>query len=378
MKQYLTIVAATLLLMTGCDRGLNRPGAKGDCPIRFEVSSVEALTRASHAVNSESALQGVSVGVFASYTGKLTYENTTVSPDYMYNQEVKYTAGHWDYTPVKLWPNDANDYVSFFAYAPYEAAPEEGSATGIIGMSRSVDLGDPWINFRLPEFENQVDLLYGQHRSVEGGTVKYTSWLDQQKYNWGEEPMCFVLKHALACIGDGVSVRMSDALYDEMHGRVDITFNSITITYRNLATKARLVLRSADTPNWKEIISGELTCSRTYNSAPISGAKFSKTADANPAAITLDAGNGLFYIPLQIAGTPRPVADIYLTYTIDNGSGATFTDVATASVPFGPEEAGTVQNFALTLNADFNLQATVVSPEEGVSMPGSITPTPGF
>ena len=109
MKQYLTIVAATLLLMTGCDRGLNRPGAKGDCPIRFEVSSVEALTRASHAVNSEAALQGVSVGVFASYTGKLTYENTTVSPDSMYNQEVKYTAGHWDYTPVKLWPTDAND-----------------------------------------------------------------------------------------------------------------------------------------------------------------------------------------------------------------------------------------------------------------------------
>ena len=380
MKQYLTLLAATLLLMTGCDRGLNRPGAEGDCPIRFEVSAVEPETRAANAVNSESALRDVHVGVFASYTGKLTYENTTVSPDYMYNQEVMYTGGHWEYTPVKLWPNDANDYVSFFAYAPYEANPAEGSASGIIGMSRSVDLGDPWINFRLPEFENQVDLLYAQRRKTEGGTVKYVSWLDQQKLGWGEEPMHFVLKHALACIGDGVSVRMSDALYTRMHTQqVDIAFTNVTINYRNLATKARLVLRSADTPNWKEIISGELTCSRTYNSGALDGSmKFVHTATANPAAITLDSGNGLFYIPLQIAGTPRPVADIYLTYTVSNRSGALFTDVATASVQFGPAEAGTVQNFALTLNDDFNLEATVVSPEEGISMPGAITPTPGF
>ena len=375
MKHNLIWMAAALVLFMGCEQGL-KPAKES--PILFDVAATAPETRAANAITSDAKLREKPVGIFASYTGKLTYENTTVSPDYMYNQKVEYTGEHWEYTPVKLWPNDANDYVSFFAYAPYEASPEEGSPSGIIGMSRSVDLGDPWINFRLPEYENQVDLLYGQRYSTEGGTPKFTPWLDQHKHNLADEPLRFVFKHALACIGDGVSVRMSDALYAKMNAEgLTITFTNLTINYRNLATKARLVLRSADTPNWKEIISGELTCSRTYNSGALPADMKFNPATANPAAITLDTGHGLFYIPLQIAGTPRPVADILLTYTVSNGVGS-FTDVATASVTFGPAEAGTIQNFALTLNDDMNLEATVVSPEEGVTMPGAITPTPGF
>ena len=373
-----------ILLMGSCDRGVT-PAGPGE-PILFDVAATEPLTRAADqaepltratgAVNNDAALRGISVGVFASYTGKLDYESTTVAPDYMYNQEVKYTSsGYWEYAPVKYWPNDASDYVSFFAYAPYEAAPAKDTPTGIFNMSRSVDLGDPWINFRLPEFEHQVDLLYGQRLTVEGGTLKYDSWLDQQKHNWTEAPIRFVFRHALACIGEGVSVRMSDALFEQMRGSVDIRFNSVSIVYRNLATKARLVLRSEGSPNWKEIISGELTCSRTYTGPALSGLGFSKGAATNPAAITLDAGNGLFYIPLQIAGTPRPAADIYLTYTVDSGT-ASFTDVATASVTFGPADAGTVQSFALTLGADFNLSATVVTEETGgIAVPSTLTPT---
>ena len=394
-RLYICAAGILMLLISSCDRGVN-PSGPGE-PIRFDVAAtdvqtraatptqgarptnqneVQPATRAANSVNNDPALRAVSVGVFASYTGKLDYESTTVAPDYMYNQEVRYTSsGVWEYAPVKYWPNDANDYVSFFAYAPYEDSPSKDAPTGIFNMSRSVDLGDPWINFRLPEYEHQVDLLYGQRLTQEGGVAKYDSWIDQQKHDWTEAPIRFVFRHALACIGEGVSVRMSDELFAGMQGSLDIRFNSVSIVYRNLATKARLVLRSEGSPNWKEIISGELTCSRTYTGPALSGVGFSRDATSNPAAITLDAGNGLFYIPLQIAGTPRPVADISLTYTVDTGA-ASFTDVATASVTFGPAEAGTVQSFALTLSRGFNLEATVVTEETGgIAVPSTLSPT---
>ena len=337
MKQYLTLVAGTLLALVACSKETGPSGQAGERPISFDVAATGVQTRAQNQIATDVALQGESIGVFAAYTGKLTYENTTVSPDYMYNQEVKYKVGTsdspgvWEYTPVKYWPNSESDYVSFFAYAPYEENPSEGRPTGIIGMSRKVDLGDPWINFRLPAtIAEQVDLLYGQQ--YDGATGTFTSWLDQQKYNWGDAPLKFTFKHALACIGEPITIQMSDLLYNQMKGEVDITINSVSVTYRNLTTKGRLVLRAAGDPNWKEIISGELLTSRTYDSGTFpEEKKFSKAATSNPGPMTLVAsGSGLFYIPLQIAGQAKPAMDITVNYTVTSAAGtalaASFTD----------------------------------------------------
>jgi len=46
------------------------------------------------------------------------------TPDFMYNQKVGGWNGasgswSWTYSPVKFWPSEVNDRVSFFAYAPY-------------------------------------------------------------------------------------------------------------------------------------------------------------------------------------------------------------------------------------------------------------------
>lgn len=353
-----------LLAVVGCNKETGPAGLSGDRPITFDAAATGTVTRAAGEVSVDAALQARSFGVFASYTGKLSYENTTVSPDYMYNQEVTYnsTAHVWEYTPVKYWPNNPDDYVSFFAYSPYDANPGEGSASGIIGMSRDVDLGDPWINFRLPEYANQVDLLYA------------APWMDQHRHNEGEPAMAFTFHHALACIGEVVTVKMSDALYANMHGDVDITIDKVTIQYNNLTTKARLVLHSIGAPNWKEIISGELTCSRSYDSGTLTGKTFSKDAATNPDALTLSSGEGLFYIPLRVKGTSLPEAVITLTYTVSNDNG-TFTSLAAATVTFVPGDPGTKQGLALTLNGDMNLEATVITDATGIGLPGAIDPT---
>lgn len=70
---------------------------------------------------SESVTQGF--GVFACYTGQDKFTNAaSKAPNFMFNEEVTYNASKWGYTTIKYWPNNTDDKVSFFAYAPYNGA----------------------------------------------------------------------------------------------------------------------------------------------------------------------------------------------------------------------------------------------------------------
>ena len=62
--------------------------------------------------------------------------------------------------------------------------------------------------------------------------------------------------------------------------------------------------------NWKEIISGELTTTRTFGKKFAPGIKITSTVQ------NILEGTGLLYIPLQVRGTEAAVADVKLTYTI--------------------------------------------------------------
>ncbi len=44
----------------------------------------------------------------------------TGTPDFMNNQKVTFSSIMWVYSPVKYWPNNSNDRVSFFAYGPHK------------------------------------------------------------------------------------------------------------------------------------------------------------------------------------------------------------------------------------------------------------------
>ena len=367
MKKYLTLFAAALMV-TACQNDeltTEEVQQKGD-PITIGVDE-GSLTRAVGEVNTATKLAETGFGIFASYTGKLKYENTTVSPDYMYNQKVigedNGSGGYnWVYNPVKYWPNNitpdtgANgEYISFFAYAPYVAKPNDDGKGGIIDMSRSYDLGDPWINFRLPtnpwgENGGQIDLMYG----VKTGGLFETGWddelfIDQVKPAEVNSTMRFVFRHALACIGDEITVQLSNDMSQYINGYATIKIDKFTINYKNLTTKGRLVLNSPSGPNWKEIISGELTTERT----------FTKTLE-NPEALTtapteLSSGEGLFYIPMQVRGTDAPVAEITIDYTITNNANSSYTGQATTTFPLSTTLEGQKQGIALQITKDLDL-----------------------
>lgn len=138
------------------------------------------------------ALKEKGFGVFAYHTGTEDYniKKPKHVPNFMYNQEVTWAdnadGGMWQYSPVKYWPSNAIEKVSFFAYAPYIETP---GATGITAFTANTAEGDPKLSFKMNEkVDDQVDLLYSNNT------------MDIRKQTI-EEKVNFRFKHALSRIG---------------------------------------------------------------------------------------------------------------------------------------------------------------------------------
>ena len=163
----------------------------------------DAQTRAP--VLDDAALKGTKdyykdgFGVFAHYTGTTAYATPTTTPNFMYNQQVKFADSKWGYTPVKYWPNNTGDLVSFFAYAPY-------GNTNIVVANAAV--GDPALTFTVNgTVKDQADLVWGVNET--GGLP----FLNQTKQSITGD-IKFTFKHALARIGFNV-----EAMVDEVNGK---------------------------------------------------------------------------------------------------------------------------------------------------------------
>lgn len=79
------------------------------------------------AIENLDSLKKQGFGVFAFYTGQDDWNSYLGggrgdTPNYMNNQKVEWKDGAWTYSPLKYWPNNTGDKVSFFAYAPYDAS----------------------------------------------------------------------------------------------------------------------------------------------------------------------------------------------------------------------------------------------------------------
>ena len=399
MKKYLTMIAAAMLT-AACsnDKEEMVTPTTGDAVSFAAFADDGDATRAKGEINTTTILKGWTwdltghaapaggnvtdlrgFGVFGCYTGKLTYENTTVAPDFMYNQQVKPDGDEWVYNPVKYWPNEKAEYVSFFGYAPYEADPQDDGRC-IIDISDNYVQGDPWINYRLsadpwgldtdPSTESQVDLMYAT-KLVTGTPDQYLPWLNVQHYDanqqnkdvFSDSKIKLTFRHALACVGDAIDIKASQELLDKIDGYATVKVNKLTITYKNLTTKARLVLNCNGIANWKEIISGELTTERKYEKELDTPITFTNT-DAQ----TISEGDGLFYIPLQVKGTEAAYAEIAVDYTVDNGV-STYNGTAKGKFDLDYNLEGKKQAIHLTLTKDLSLEHLVLPLTEPATEP---------
>ena len=347
------------LFMAGCseDDNVNESALSKDGTVQFGVQTTQMLTRATSGGtlgvidNEDDLIKKQGFGVFGCYTGALVYESSTVTPDFMYNQQVngeKVGSDYiWSYNPVKYWPN--NGKTTFFAYAPYvdhtKVDYEKPWKTACIAdMSKPYDEGDPWLVYVLSPYpfsnpalnQGQCDLLIGVNAANSDNP-----WYDQEKANLTDK-MNFTFKHALGIIGDKIKIKVTPELQAvlDASSNARVYIRSITMNYRNLTRKAKLVLNSKQgIPNWKPIVSGEVTVDRTVTikesdivSVDPSYSEFIATEDyddqtyynanegitsANTGTdgVTLLTKKGLLFIPYQVVEQPQQV-EVVLDYQV--------------------------------------------------------------
>lgn len=128
------------------DNGIS-PFPEGVVPIGF-ASSV-ALP-----VQTRGALTEISeMYIYASYTGTADWKSASHAFNYMYSQYAnKPIGGTWTYSPLRYWPGNAEDKISFFAYAPVGA--EDSLAVSAINAT------NPTFTYKVLRKESeQLDLL---------------------------------------------------------------------------------------------------------------------------------------------------------------------------------------------------------------------------
>lgn len=179
--------ALAALAMTSCSMNDEISSAAKDQEVVFGTYVGRDAQTKAH-VEDLTGLQGHGFGVYAYYTGQDKYNYTDNPANFMRDQHVQYSGDQWVYAPVKYWPNNIGDMISFFAYAPY-------GDTNIAPADNGVK-GDPYVVFGVnSKVASQVDLLYSDTENI-----------DKTKPALGET-IGFNFAHALSRIGFQVQVQ---------------------------------------------------------------------------------------------------------------------------------------------------------------------------
>ncbi len=218
-------------------------------------------------------------GVFGYYTNNNEYDQRSV-PNFMYNQQVKFTSGtpdSWTYKPVVYWPNeygtnaesDDKDKLTFLAYAPWiKVVPTSGKLDdltndaeewGITGMTRNSNQGDPILKY-IASFraDRSVDLCWGVADNNDGQAWNLTEtgnpqnpniengmpWVDLQRPANTTQKVKFTFKHATAQMRVNI-----DAEVDEVHGNTQDVHTKTRVwvrevTFKGFAMKGSLNLKN--------------------------------------------------------------------------------------------------------------------------------------
>lgn len=281
-KKFYLFAAAAVMLMTACssdDATSDVTPSQTPMAVGFDtyLSNTTRAVGGQTGVMTTSTLQSEGFGVFAFQTND-TYPagGTGKTPNFMYNQKVTYGSSVWSYSPLKYWPNNTtqdmhggsghatittpDDYVSFFAYAPYVANGDIGTP-GITDFTANNDTGDPKVTYIVATKPSEsVDLLWG---------VTPTAWTytDVANNNWNpggaqnglplknmlkpsvDTRMKFLFQHALSRLGINVIAAVDqEAAGGELNDQTKIVIESVTISEttspRTLATSGQLNLNN--------------------------------------------------------------------------------------------------------------------------------------
>ena len=221
--QILAVAAVALFVQLACSDSGDVSVPTAQLPARnvVEFSTYlgrSAVTRAGAVgpINTEKLKEsGYGFGVFATNTRLSDFrvyrqQRAAAQPttDVMNNEHIGWsqTEGKWAYQDgqsVRYWPAEPTDaQVSFFAYAPYVAAPAVTDTAGIIRLD--VSAADPCLDYRLSADNSRpVDLLWGTAGSGGERLLPEQRFPVNTDLTWQttQGTVGFLFKHALAKMG---------------------------------------------------------------------------------------------------------------------------------------------------------------------------------
>ncbi len=347
--------AAALVLTASCVKVETFENTRDENVLTFGVYAGNAAqTRATYGdittANLKNSTDGF--GVFAYYTLNNDWASTD-TPNFMYNQQVKYNASanttlypaKWEYTPLKYWPNGQNsttvetgtitDKLSFYAYAPQIATASvntvPAAGQGITAISANTAAGAPTISFTVPsKAEQQIDLLWAtpvlnQTKQTITGTINFT------------------FKHALAKLGIKVQA-VVDAVAPttaNLDSNTKIILESLEMSADGTKSGVLTIDSATATPNWASK-TGETVV--TFDAASFSATTTvnGKTGfDVTETAQYLNEDKSPMIIPGEIASGKYVITANYWVITEDaalNGGYSTVQQVikktSTAAITF--------------------------------------------
>lgn len=225
-------------MLTGCSYdATTEEGNADDSLIRFDCYVPTATTRDGYVgpIGATDRLKYPEVGF-----GVYSHYNSSTTPDFMDNQQVLWSGTAWYYSPARYWPNNDDDVLSFFAYAPYvsEADPDYGI------QSVSSSLTAPTIVYKSGTKPAQCqDLLV-------------TNLMTGRKKTEGTVNLSF--HHALAAIN--ISCKTS------MASNLTIKIKSLTLKSGSAGFPIAGTCTVGETPSWSTTTSGTYA----YNATDLS------------------------------------------------------------------------------------------------------------
>lgn len=197
---FLGFIALAALTVSSCSNDADLTLKTPDNAIEFGTYvGRDAQTRA-HSVDIAKLAKDGGFGVYAYYTDNGDFNPASSTPNFMKNQNVTSADNGltWTYDPVKYWPNEVTDKLSFFAYAPWVETPTVDES------------GDPVLTFTVPEdVTNHKDLLVADASALKNLTKQTTTGNVQFKF-----------KHALSRVGFKVEA-VVDEVNNQGNGDVD-------------------------------------------------------------------------------------------------------------------------------------------------------------
>lgn len=217
MKTTILTMATLALLVAGCAQNeVTEVNPDAERVVGFDiytgVSTRAETTDATIKEDPDDAAAYGGFGIMAYYTGDKGWADGTISsttaPNFMHNQKVKWNNTKWTYEPLKYWPNNPADKISFFAYAPYESDYENGTKTGI-ALAGPTEPGTPAITFTLNkknDLKKMVDLV----------SAKAIDQTYENPNGTGKGKVKFVFEHTLCRLG--FQVKLGDGDFTDMDG----------------------------------------------------------------------------------------------------------------------------------------------------------------